>query len=76
MTWDTHSCVPTTTPSDTSSLSEELTTSKAANDILEKQASTARQRITKLETSLAENTRKIEILQKENEQEKKARADQ
>ena len=75
-TWDTHSCVPTTTPPETSSLSEQLTTAKATNDVLEEQASTTRLRIIELETSLAENTRKIEILQKEIEQENKARADQ
>ena len=75
-TWDTHSCVPTTTPPETSSLSEKLTTAKAANVVLEKQASTVRLRITELETSLAENTRKIETLQKEIEQERKEKADQ
>ena len=68
--------MPTTTPPDTSSMSEQLTIVKATNDVLENQASTVRLRITKLETSLAENTREIEILQKEIEQERKAKADQ
>ena len=61
-TWDMHSCAPATTPPETSSLSEKLDAAKAANDILEKQASTARQRITDLEKSLSENTRRIEAL--------------
>lgn len=74
--WDTHSCVPTSVLPETSSLSEQLITAKAANVVLEKQASTARLRITELETSLAENTRKIEILQKEMEQERKEKANQ
>ena len=66
-TWDTHSYAPATTPPETSSISEKLGTTKAANDILEKQASTARQRITDLEKSLSENTRRIEALQKKIE---------
>ena len=74
--WDSHSCQPTVVSSGTSSLSEQLSAARAENEILEKQASTARQRITNLENSLAENTRIVEGLQREIEQEKKMTVDQ
>ena len=75
-TWHTHSCTPTTASPETSPLAEKLNAARAANDILEKQTSTAKQRITDLENIVAENSIKIETLQKEVEQEKKTRADQ
>lgn len=74
-TWDNHSCPPATAPPETSSLAEQLNTKKAANDVLEKHAITARQRITDLEGLAAENGKRIETLQKEIEQEKKTKAD-
>lgn len=74
--WDSHSCQPTVASSGTSSPSKQLAVARAKNEVLEKQAFTARQMITSLENSLAENTKRIEELQREIEQEKKTMADQ
>ena len=49
----------------------QLSTARAKSEVLEKQTSTARQNIVQLESSLAENAKTVEGLQKEVEQEKK-----
>ena len=73
ISWDTHVCSPPTLPG-TSSLSEQLTAALATTEELEKQVSTARQRISELEALLAENAKRVNAKHKEIEEGKQEKA--